>query len=739
MLEKRPYCTYKPNKPLDKVSSFRPISLLSCVSKVLEKIIAKRIMWFVLKNQHISNNQVAFKAGQGTIDALLHFELYLATALSYKNHTEVLSLDFEKAFDRIGVHVVLRQLNKWRVGKKVYAFVKSFLTKRTFRVKINGKYSDRTSLYNGIPQGSPISVVFFIIAFDEISKILQKYQLHHSIYADDVLIFSKNNGLLESQHKFSKILDDIAVWSEGSGASISYEKCNIIHICRKKNYPDYDFIYNNVVIKNVKQLKILGITFNKTLNFKQHCLDLRKKLNSRLNIIKYLTSKNSRIHTESLINVTRSLILGVIDYGLSIYGQCAKTTRRLVITSYHTAIRRSLRAFPTTPIKNLLAESGLPSIDERFKQSTLRLIPKLYLTKNSILHKDVKNVITKKRVMKRPSAIFNALQQAKEIDIFCKPTIKRANLVPPWKLPNTIFITKLLDYPKQSTNSIIYKETFLDIRDQLKKDGWKLIFTDGSKISHSSSFAVVTEEGNIITKGLLFSYNSVFAAELTAINVAIKHAVANKGKYVICTDSMSSIKSLQNLRNEESLVEHSRDMLIKYFSKIKVMWIPGHCGIRGNEHADSAAKEVYESPSICFGSFVKSDIIRQVNVYMRGLTMSNWQTHNHIYKLYNQNCCKPVFPASSTTDQQKIFTRLRLGHTKITHEHLLKREPSPICLECKCSLSINHILEFCPKYCNVRLNMFRNKKPTDLLKNCNLENIETIYKYIYQCKLLQQI
>ena len=81
---------------------------MSCLSKDLEKIIAHRLMWFAQKNKHLRSNQVAFKKGQGTIDALLHFDNYVTNAISSKNHISSLALDFEKAFDRVGLHIILR-------------------------------------------------------------------------------------------------------------------------------------------------------------------------------------------------------------------------------------------------------------------------------------------------------------------------------------------------------------------------------------------------------------------------------------------------------------------------------------------------------------------------------------------------------------------------------------------------------------------------------------------------------
>ena len=161
-----------------------------------------------------------------TADVLQLFDNYVSNAISAKNHITTLSLDFEKAFDRIGVHVVLRQLKSWGVGNKIFYLVKDYLMNRNIRVQNNSYNSDLYPLKNGIPQGSPLSVVLFIIAFDEVSKIISKYnKVEHNIYADDVVIYSKLNNLPQLQSIFIDILNDLSIWGTSSGGSISYGKC----------------------------------------------------------------------------------------------------------------------------------------------------------------------------------------------------------------------------------------------------------------------------------------------------------------------------------------------------------------------------------------------------------------------------------------------------------------------------------------------------------------------------------
>ena len=122
-------------------------------------------------NNLICTKQVAFKKKQNTLDYLLHINHFISQGLSHKNHVTILSTDFERAFDRIGVHIVLQEITNWKVGTKIYQIIKSFLTNRYFKVRINSTLSQNYSLFNGIPQGSPFSVTLFLIAFNSISKI----------------------------------------------------------------------------------------------------------------------------------------------------------------------------------------------------------------------------------------------------------------------------------------------------------------------------------------------------------------------------------------------------------------------------------------------------------------------------------------------------------------------------------------------------------------------------------------
>ncbi|XP_017467283.1 PREDICTED: RNA-directed DNA polymerase from mobile element jockey-like [Rhagoletis zephyria] len=249
----------------------------------MEKIVASRLMWYANITKRISPNQVAYRKGCCTIDALVHLDHLISEALSSKNHFSVLSADFQKAFDRIGAHIILRQLEKWKIGPKIKNFIKSFLKNRKCVVKVNGYLSSTYPLDNGTPQGSPLSACLFIIAFDEITQLTKNISsLECQLYADDVVFYTHNSDITFVEETFDSILSKINSWSLVSGTTIATGKTKILHICRKQNCPGV----SNDTISSVQELKVLGLILDSKYNFKPHCTQLRERISNSLNIIK---------------------------------------------------------------------------------------------------------------------------------------------------------------------------------------------------------------------------------------------------------------------------------------------------------------------------------------------------------------------------------------------------------------------------------------------------------------------
>ena len=368
------------------------------------------------------------------------------------------------------------------------------------------------------------------------------------------------------------------------------------------------------------------------------------------------------------------------------------------------------------------------------------MIPRLLHSPNMNIANNLRHISKRKRTPKKISTLARCHKYLEENDLIYNYSPVKTSSYPSWCLSYSSFILDLMACNKSNTPIIIFQKMFAEVKSLYEKLSWQFIFTDGSKSENNTSYAVVRENGVIINIGTLQSFCSVFLAEATAILKAIEFIECERGKFVICTDSQSVLNATLNISNHSKIITEIRDKMIRYKNKIKIMWIPGHSGIRGNENADLMANQAALMPTYIIPRAEKSDWLNFIKQSIRAKELSEWSTYTHRYTTINTNKVKTHFPSQSKAIEIKIFTRLRLGHSKLTHQHLLCGKIAPSCVFCdNAQLSIGHILDECSAFQRNRTTIFGNNKPSDFLKEPLNSNIEYIFKFIFKCNLINQI
>ncbi|GBN55818.1 Zinc finger protein 235 [Araneus ventricosus] len=242
------------------------------------------------------------------------------------------------------------------------------------------------------------------------------------------------------------------------------------------------------------------------------------------------------------------------------------------------------------------------------------------------------------------------------------------------------------------------------------------VFTDGSKSTTQTSFACV-----FINSTLSFQLHpscSIFTAEIRAILHSLSE-ISNypADNYIIYSDSLSVLQALSSLHRHShplafSILDLHDRLVCKGFS-ILLCWVPSHVGISGNEIADTAAKN---ASAVLDNSTPLKDFKHYINLALH----SRWENHCNSQSMNKLRSIKPVVESWPTLNNRKadtIVTRLRVGHTRYTHRHLLMGEQAPMCTQCNCILSVLHILSECPNFNSVRLRYFQTSSIslTDLL------------------------
>jgi len=342
-------------------------------------------------------------------------------------------------------------------------------------------------------------------------------------------------------------------------------------------------------------------------------------------------------------------------------------------TPFNTAIRLALGAYRTTPINNLLYEANILPLEQKRDLQTAKLTKNLIFSKDTPTHKLVKQ----RKPKKNPSTIDRTINLCQALNLPYEP-VKLHKYQPPWDLPNLIDTT-FRAYKKQTTPPETYRKLYEHTKDNHKTH--KFIFTDGSKMNSTISYAITTDT-YIIKYGILPPYSSVLSAEIIAILVAIDQVKSTRGKFMICSDSLSAIDAIRNTNNNNFYSNKIRSLLTKLSPKIKILWIPGHVGIAGNELADQTAKSTSNMPLIYTPNINLTDINRHLKLEFLARNKLNIEHCNQWYKNINKdnssidNYCISFHTKSSRLDQIKIIP-LRLGHTKLTHEHFNQNQTSP--------------------------------------------------------------
>lgn len=365
-----------------------------------------------------------------------------------------------------------------------------------------------------------------------------------------------------------------------------------------------------------------------------------------------------------------------------------------------------------------------------------KLSQNLILSKNTPIHKFLK---PKKANKKKTSTIDRTIKLSLELNLPYKP-IKLHKNKPPWTLPNLID-TSLRIHKKEQTSPDQYRKLYEHTKNNLKTHNF--IFTDGSKINYTISFAITTET-DVLKYGILPPYSSVLTSETIAILEAIELTKNRRGKFIICSDSLSAVDSIQNTNNNSFYPSRIRSLITQHAPKIKIMWIPGHSGIKGNELADQAAKSASSMPLILTPNINTTDIKKHLKADLATKQKEHIINCSPWYQSINTNTSHPCdylkqsHPNWTRLDQIKII-RLRLGHTNITHQHYLNPNSIPTCPFCQGDISLNHIFNSCPSLLQTKQDIFNNTNPLDLLSKPNPDNIQKLILFLKKTKLYHKI
>ena len=737
----------KPNKPPSQPTSYRPIALTSCVCKLFEKMVNARLHYALESRQVLHSAQNGFRRMRGTEDALVWLESTILSAFARKKHVVGIFFDVEKAYDTTWRFGILRKLHRSGIRGHIAVFVKNFLSKRVFRVKVNSTLSQMKTQEQGVPQGSVLSCLLFLVAINDIVDSIPP-MVKPSLYVDDLAIFMEATFIDSAQRVLQRAVDAILDWADRNGFRLSAEKTTGVVFHRKRMVSEPRIMLYTTPIKFESRTRFLGLIFDQQLRWEPHIVSLRARAIKATNILRVLGHLRWGSDRLSLLRIYRTLIRSKLDYGSQVYATAKETTLHKLSVVHHICIRLCTGAFRSSPVLSLYAESGEPSLDYRRDQLTLQHFCRIqrltttptYMSVNA--DHDNRSFFEQNPAMSQPMGcrIAGLMEKYGMANVSVLPCTPSAE--PTWRCQPDI-CKELLSIKKSDYHPSELKQRYLEHR-LTAHDQATTLFTDGSKTSTSSGYAVVMDNRVLSTKTLRCEA-SIYTCELSAIFDALKLIPRRSTSAVIASDSLSSLQGIADLQSSNAIVNNIQKELLKLQRnrvKVTLCWVPSHVGVTGNELADRAAQEAASRSTPGEQPLPYSDFYPYIKKKIADKWQNEWRntTNNKLREV------KPTVKSwSSSSSKHRTsevsLCRLRIGHTLYTHQHLMERRGEPVCALCQVPLTVKHFLVECSEYTEIRNRVFQRRNPTltDILTQSSAFSLPKLMEFLGATNLYNKI
>ena len=352
---------FKNDNPQHKVN-YRPVSLLASFSKICERVVFFHLYNFLMETGFLYKFQSGFRPGDSTINLLIFLVHKIYEALEDGKEVRVVFLDISKAFDKVWHAGLLRKLEALGVQSPLLQWFESYLCNRKQRVVIEGQCSDWRTITSGVPQGSVLGPLLFLIYINDITDDLASLPL---IYADDTTLLEIVDDPVVSAGRLNSDLHKISVWADKWLVRMNPVKSRNVIFSLKRNKQVHPplFLSSNIV-KDVESHTHLGLTLQSSMSWRKHIVRVFEKASKRLNMLKFVRFKVDR---SILTSLYKSLIRPLMEYGDVIWNNCYDCDSALLDGVQYEAARLVTGAIKGTSSARLYKELAWESLSNRRK------------------------------------------------------------------------------------------------------------------------------------------------------------------------------------------------------------------------------------------------------------------------------------------------------------------------------------------------------------------------------------
>ena len=352
-------------------ANYRPISLTCVLCKVLEHVVASSISRHFTEQNILFDLQHGFREKRSCETQLIMLVDELAKNMQAKKQTDLILLDFSKAFDKVAHEKLLLKLHFYGIRGNTLNWIKDFLDNRSQSVLLNGSNSDSIPVSSGVPQGSVLGPILFLAYINDLpDQVKSRVRL----FADDTAMYLALDKQGDSEI-LQKDLESLEKWEKLWDMSFNPSKCQVIHVTRSKSPSRTIYYLHGCALESVSSAKYLGVTVSEDLSWSDHINNITKKANQTLGFIK----RNIRVHNRDLKSTAyKTLVRPQLEYASTVWSPHTDQDIGKLESVQRRAARWVTRDYrQTSSVSTMLQDLNWRTLDQRRIDSRLVLLYKV--------------------------------------------------------------------------------------------------------------------------------------------------------------------------------------------------------------------------------------------------------------------------------------------------------------------------------------------------------------------------
>ena len=350
------------------VSNYRPISVLPILSKILERVVHDQLYEYLTRKNILHPCQSGFRSNHSTNTTLIDVTEYILNNMNEGKVTGAIFLDLKKAFDTVSHKLLLKKLNSYGITGNSLQWFKSYLEDRSQAVNINSTLSDFRHINIGIPQGSILGPLLFIVFVNSLPDSVKSKCV---MYADDTTLLTSSSDPLTLETDLKRSLDMVANWFNSNQLTLNIKKTKLMMFGTWQalsKFKDIRLTYDNNNIEIVDKFKYLGVVFDPHLSWTEHVNYMSSNISKRIGVIRrvqyYLPSNTANL-------LAKAMVFPHFDYCSPVWSNFTTGLHNHLQILQNKLARVLLHADIRTPIDKMMEELNWLKLDDRWKRQLL--------------------------------------------------------------------------------------------------------------------------------------------------------------------------------------------------------------------------------------------------------------------------------------------------------------------------------------------------------------------------------